>query len=366
MRRLSLGVLDLYCGVGGFSLGLQMAGFSINVGIDNAKFAVQTFEYNFPKAAVLQRDLENYPPSSLEKEQGRSVGDFDVIIGGPPCQGFSITGPRNFDDPRNKLYLEFIEYVRYYMPRAFIIENVPGLVGLYGGRVKDKILQRFREIGYTTVFEVLPASDYGVPQDRRRVFFVGLKGKRYFKFPAPTHIDMDKRSTLINGASFPLKVTVADAISDLPLLENELGAEESEYTNPPLTEYQQFCRQKSKKLHNHVAARHKDTTRRIIALVPEGKDYRVLPKNLQKTRNFHIAWTRLDSKKPAPTVDTGHRHHFHPWANRVPTVRENARFQSFPDRFVFKGPKTSQYVQVGNAVPPLHAKALGQELMKWL
>jgi len=343
-----------------------MAGFSINMGIDNAKFAVETFGYNFPKATALQRDLENYPPSSLEKEQGKSTGDFDVIIGGPPCQGFSITGPRDFDDPRNKLYLEFIEYVRYYLPRAFIIENVPGLVGLYEGRIKDKILQRFRKIGYTTVFKVLLASDFGVPQDRRRVFFVGLKGKRYFKFPAPTHFDMDKQSTLINGASSPLKVTVADAISDLPLLENELGAEESEYTNPPLTEYQQFCRQGSKKLYNHVAARHKDTTKQIIALVPEGKDYRALPRSLQKTRNFHIAWTRLNSKKPALTVDTGHRHHFHPWANRVPTVRENARFQSFPDKFLFKGPKTNQYIQVGNAVPPLQAKALGEELKKWL
>lgn len=366
MGSLPYRVLDLFCGAGGFSLGLEMAGFSVNLGIDRDKYGVETFQNNFRKAVGIVRDLESYSSDALRKEYGEEVRSFDVIVGGPPCQGFSLSGPRNFDDPRNKLYLQFIEYVRFYRPQAFMIENVPGLVSLYRGKIKTKIIQRFKKIGYNTVYKLLLASDFGVPQDRKRVFFVGLKGNHSFKFPTPTHFDMEKQQTLVPDTSFPPKITVADAISDLPLLENDLGTEVAQYTSLPKTQYQSYCRKDSAKLRNHVAAKHKEETKRIIALVPEGKNYKVLPESLKNTRKFHIAWTRLDSNKPALTVDTGHRHHFHPWSNRVPTVRENARFQSFPDRFVFYGPKTSQYAQVGNAVPPRLVKALGKELIKCL
>jgi len=358
-------LLDLFCGAGGLSSGLEMAGFEVAAGIDIDSNSVQTFKFNFPKAISLVRDLGYYHPMTFSKEFGFQEENFDVIVGGPPCQGFSVSGPRNFDDARNKLYLEFIKYVEFFKPKAFIAENVPGLVGLYGGRVKGRVIEAFESIGYNVSYRVLLASDYGVPQDRKRVFFVGTKSKRMFKFPNPTHFDTDQMLGSLMGKRLR-KVIVAEAIDDLPLLQNELGHEEADYTHPPSNSYQVYCREGSAKVYNHMAVRHTEQTRKIIALVPEGGNYKLLPPELQDTRRFHIAWTRIDSKKPAPTVDTGHRHHFHPWVNRVPTVRENARFQSFQDRFVFQGPKTSQYKQVGNAVPPLLAKAIGKELMKAL
>lgn len=358
-------LLDLFCGAGGLSHGLEMAGYNVTLGIDNDPYSIQTFQFNFPNAISVQRDLGKYEPKEFSEDYDFKKGDFDLIVGGPPCQGFSISGPRNFRDPRNKLYLEFIKYIAFFKPGAFIAENVPGLVGLYGGRIKEEIIRAFESIGYTVSHKVLLSSDYGVPQDRKRVFFVGTRGKKTFRFPERTHFDLDTAQDSFIG--HPLrKVTVAEAISDLPLLEYEIGVEEADYIHQPLNDYQRYCREGSKKIYNHVAAKHIRQTKEIIAMVPEGGNYKLLPRELQNTRRFHIAWTRIDSKRPAPTVDTGHRHHFHPWANRVPTVRENARFQSFQDKFIFKGPKTSQYAQVGNAVPPLLAKTIGKELMKWL
>ncbi len=358
-------VLELFCGSGGLSLGLEMAGFDVIAGIDCDRYSIQTHQHNFPNAFSLEKDLTDYHPGDFSKEYGFQKADFDVIVGGPPCQGFSLSGPRNFYDARNKLYLEFIKYVEFFKPKAFMVENVPGLIGLFGGEIKEKIIKAFNSAGFNTTYKVIMASDYGVPQDRRRVFFVGVRGKDSFKFPPPTHFDIEtEQQSLTVGKQ--RKITVADAIGDMPLLEYDLGNEEAEYVFPPLNDYQRYCRKGSKKLYNHTASKHMKKTKEIIALVPEGGNYKSLPKELQNTRRFNIAWTRIDSKKPAPTVDTGHRHHFHPWANRVPTVRECARFQSFQDKFVFQGPKTSQYVQVGNAVPPLLASALGENLKRWL
>jgi DNA (cytosine-5)-methyltransferase 1 len=356
-------LLDLFCGAGGLSSGLEMAGLEVSAGIDIDCCSIQTFKFNFPNALSLTKDLGEYHPRDFSKDYGFLEEDFDVIIGGPPCQGFSISGPRNFDDPRNKLYLEFIKYVEFFKPKAFLAENVPGLVGLYGGKAKKRIIEAFESIGYHASYRVLLASDYGVPQDRKRVFFVGTKSERKFRFPDPTHFDTDRAFGSLVGKRLR-KVRVAEAIDDLPLLENELGNEAMGYAHPPSNDYQRYCREGSTKVYNHIAAKHIERTKKIIALVPEGGNYKLLPPELQNTRRFHIAWTRINSQKPAPTVDTGHRHHFHPWVNRVPTVRENARFQSFQDRFVFQGPKTSQYEQVGNAVPPLLAKAIGQEMTK--
>ena len=201
--------------------------------------------------------------------------------------------------------------------------------------------------------KILNASEYGIPQNRKRILFVGVKGNKKFEFPAPTHLG-DK------------KITVDEAISDLPELANMTGADDIDYKKPALTEYQKRIRVGSKKIHNHLTSKHTEQTKKIIAMVPEGGNYKDLPEHLRKTRNFNIAWTRLHGKKPSPTIDTGHRHHFHPTTNRVPTVREAARIQSFPDTFKFLGTKTSQYKQVGNAVPPMLAAKIGKDLLKYI
>ena len=272
----------------------------------------------------------------------------------PPCQGFSLTGRRQFDDSRNKLYLSMIEAVRRYKPKAFMIENVPGMATLYNGEVKDEILKRFSEMGYTMSCQIVCAADYGVPQMRRRLVFIGIRDSaQKFQFPQP----------YLQSADY---VTCEDAISDLPSLVSELGEEISSYSSEPQTDYQKLMRGGNNLLYNHVAVNHKDFVKATIAQVPDGGNYKDLPCGVGESRKFHVAWTRYCSYKPSNTIDTGHRNHFHYKWNRCPTVRENARLQSFPDDFVFCGNRTQQNRQVGNAVPPLMAKAIAKELKKYL
>lgn len=345
---MELNVLDLFCGCGGLSCGFERAGYNILLGIDNDPKALETFELNHKGAKSICGDITEI---TYKKDIKKLIGNstIDVIIGGPPCQGMSLSGPRKFDDPRNKLYLSYIRLVNEIQPKAFVIENVPGLVGLFGGQIKDSIVEKFTKIGYDIQYKILCASDYGVPQSRRRVVFVGMK-RGTFKYP-------EKQLE---------QVTCSMALSDLPPLENELGEEVSNYECAPMNEYQKMMREKSEVVKNHIAAKHSEKVRTIISLVPDGGNYKDLPEEYIKSRNFHVAWTRFASDKPAPTIDTGHRHHFHYKYNRVPTVRECARLQSFPDDFIFLGNKTQQFRQVGNAVPPLMAQKIAEQLKKEL
>lgn len=341
-------ILDLFCGAGGLSYGFESAGFDILVGIDNDAKALETFELNHKGSKSICGDITQI---TYEEHIKPLLGgkQIDVIIGGPPCQGMSLSGPRKFDDPRNRLYLSYIRLVKEIQPKAFVIENVPGLVGLFGGQIKDSIIEEFTEMGYHIEYKILCSADYGVPQSRRRVVFVGTKVGS-FEYPAAN----------------PNIVTCSMALSDLPALEDEIGEEVSEYTALPQNYYQQLMRKRSNVVLNHVAARHSDKVKKIIALVPDGGNYKDLPEKYRESRNFHVAWTRFASNKPAPTIDTGHRHHFHYQYNRVPTVRECARLQSFPDDFKFLGNKTQQFRQVGNAVPPLMAQAIAEQVKKML
>ena len=204
-------------------------------------------------------------------------------------------------------------------------------------------------MGYNIKFQIMCAADYGVPQNRKRVVFVGIKNADFI-YPEP----------------YEKIVTCEMALSDLPSLERELGSEKSKYTKDAQNEYQRYMRANSEYLYNHVAANHSEKVKKVISMVPDGGNYKDLPEAYKKTRNFHVAWTRFNSKTPAPTIDTGHRHHFHYKYNRVPTVRECARLQSFPDDFIFLGNKTQQFRQVGNAVPPLMAEAIAKQLLKYL
>lgn len=352
-------VIDLFCGCGGFSKGFQQAGFNVRFGIDFWKDATVTYQHNFPDAVVMNEDITKIDGKKILELTGMSADDVDVIIGGPPCQGFSVSGKRMIDDERNKLYKSFVELVAELQPKVFVMENVPGLVRLFKGQVAEQVMADFSNIGYKVQMKILSSDNYGVPQQRKRVFFIGVneaklgKGIEY-SYPAP-----------IMGAGTDVPaLTCKDAISDLDFVPDDtvLG-EDIAYTIPPQCEYQKFMREGSESILNHSVTLHNDKTKRIIAMVPDGGNYKDLPEELWSTRKVHIAWTRMDSKKPCFTIDTGHNHHFHYRANRVPTVRESARIQSFPDSFRFIGIKTSQLKQVGNAVPPLLAKAIGESII---
>jgi len=335
-----------------------MGGYDITFGIDNDRPSVKTFGANHVQADFVCKDILNFTNKDLlDKLRNRKV---DVVVGGPPCQGLSLSGARKYSDPRNKLFLSFVRIAKLLNPKAIVLENVPGIISLFGGKVRDDIINEFSAIGYSVKYDLLIAADYGVPQTRRRAIFVGLRtNDKEFDFPEPTHFP--------DGSLFGNHhISCEDAISDLPSLEEGGGEERQEYLVAAQNDYQRKMRKRSKAIFNHMGTNHTDKVRRIISLVPEGGNYKDLPERYKNSRNFHVAWTRYHSKKPAPTIDTGHRHHFHYRYNRVPTARENARLQSFPDSFIFYGNKTDQYRQIGNAVPPLMAKAIAKKLRAYL
>ncbi|MEF1216318.1 DNA cytosine methyltransferase (plasmid) [Photobacterium damselae subsp. damselae] len=346
-----MNVVDLFCGCGGLSAGFEKAGANILLGIDQDKAALKSFQLNHDDSKVICGDIEKVSIDEIDRAiDGKKV---DVVIGGPPCQGLSLSGPRRYDDPRNRLFLSFVRIAKHLSPSIIVLENVPGILSLFKGEVKDRILEEFSEIGYELKYRVLNAADYGVPQVRKRAIFIGVKknSNLNIEFPEP----------FLSEVNY---ITCSEALSDLDELDEVLMPESNDYKTQPVNEYQKMMRvgMKDGRLTNHLITKHQDKVKATIALVPEGGNYKDLPENLRGTRKFNVAWTRYHSKKPASTIDTGHRHHFHYKLNRVPTVRENARLQSFPDTFIFEGNKTEQYRQVGNAVPPLLGYAIALKI----
>lgn len=354
MKKNKFNVIELFSGCGGFSCGFSQANFNIVLGVDNDQPSLDTFLENHKEAKILRSDLSEI--SAIKKIVDSVKGErVDVIIAGPPCQGFSLTGTRLKNDKRNTLFNSVFNLAEKLNPRplAVIIENVPGLEVLYGGEAKKRILERYAELGYEVTSKILFAPDYGVPQIRKRIVFVGLLKKLgKFNFPAPKH----------NAKNY---ITCEQAISDLPARVDEIGFEVDQYSGSAKSQYQRQMRKGAKKLYNHVGTKHSSHVVGVISQVPEGGNHKNLPPGVGESRKFNEAWTRYHSKKPSKTIDTGHRNHFHYKYNRVPTVRENARLQSFPDSFIFKGSKTQQNRQVGNAVPPLLGYAIAEQLLKY-
>ena len=349
-------MIDMFCGCGGLSQGFHDAGYEVLFGIDHDKPSLSTYDANFGHGKGASIDLfSKHFIDDIELKLKESANSIDVVVAGPPCQGFSLTGSRNFDDPRNQLYLSVFEVVKKFKPKAFLIENVKGMKTLYKGDVVAEILCRFKKLGYKVSDpQILTSADYGVPQIRERLFIVGVKEEYdLFKFPP----SIKTQETYLS---------CEEAIGNLPPRNDSYGLEHDEYLYPPLTDYQKFMQVNSTSLRNHVATNHTDYVKSVISLVPEGKNYKALPEGVGDSRKFNEAWTRYHSKKPSRTIDTGHRNHFHYKWNRVPTVRENARLQSFRDDFVFSGTKTQQYKQVGNAVPPLLAYHLAKQLLNYI
>lgn len=338
-----LNVLDLFCGAGGLSLGFQLAGFKIVGGVEWDKAAMETHSNNFKSKFEYCGDIKNITNEQIEKE----LKGVDVIIGGPPCQGFSAANrhEKEDDDPRNKLFFEYLRFVRILKPKAFVIENVRQILTKDKGYAKNRILEITEELGYNVDVRVLLASDYGVPQDRRRAVFVGIRkdiGKA-FDFDS-----MEKKSL----------VTVYDAIGDICYPERNIS-----------NDFLNYAKDNNGRLENHNPKFPNEKVQKRMSFVPQGGNWQDVPTELwdtQRDNRHSSAYRRLDFKEPSITIDTGHMNYFHPVENRIPTVRESARLQSFPDSFIFYGNQGQQFRQVGNAVPPLMAKAIATQLYKIL
>lgn len=331
-------IIDLFCGCGGLSKGFEMAGFNTVLAIDFWKDAVETFNNNHKNKVAICDDVSKISNDFLDDftKKNKITG----IVGGPPCQGYSTVGKRDINDDRNYLYLQYCRIVEKVKPEFFVLENVKGLLTLNNGKFKEDIVERFTKLGYIVDYKILNSADYGVPQNRNRVFFIGIKNKK-FKFPK------EKLK----------KVTTYEAISDLTSYEDK-------YTTSAQTSYQKNMRGNNKQLKNNEFTVHTEKTIDVISKIPDGGKITDLPKEFWEIRKYNKAFQRMNSKLQSNTIDTGHRNYFHYSENRIPTVRESARIQSFPDNFIFYGSRTSQYKQVGNAVPPLLANAIAIEIMK--
>ena len=344
-------IIDLFCGVGGLSQGFEWTGFQPVIAIDIWEDAIKTYNHNRTEKVGIAIDITQFNNVVLpEIMQNHAI---DGIIGGPPCQGFSTARLSNATDKvykintsRNHLYLEFFRTVDLVRPKFFLIENVRGLTSLNNGAFVSDIVERFGDIGYNVSYQILNASDYGVPQNRQRVFFVGLLDGQ-FTFP-------EKHS---------YKVSSKEAISDL--FESTDDAIQK-YSSHSTNEFQKLMRNGNKLIKNHEVTVHNEQTKNVISMVPDGGNIKSLPEEYWNIRKYHKAFQRMNSKLPSNTIDTGHRNYFHYEANRIPTARESARIQSFPDFFEFVGSKGSQYKQVGNAVPPLLANELAKKIKSYL
>jgi len=342
----SLKLFDVFCGAGGLSLGFERAGFEVVKAIDFDRYAVQTYNHNRNCAVAEEKNIIDVDDDFI-----KNLGRVDGMIGGPPCQGFSTAGQRIIDDDRNKLYREYFRILGQVQPKFFVIENVTGLLTFGKGIVRDDIIKRADALGYKLFYKTLDASKYGVPQVRLRVIFVGIRKelcKKDFVFP--------------EGTSTP--ISVIDAIGDLPSLDS--GEDKTKYRLKPSTTYQKKMREGVKVLTNHDLSVHTEKTKRIIAKIPEGGSVMSLPESEREGRNYHALLRKMDRSKPSLCIDTGHRTYFHFEEKRIPSTREVARLQSFPDSFEFLGPRNDQQRQVGNAVPPILAEVIANAVRDFL
>ena len=343
-------VIDLFAGVGGLSLGFEMAGFNVVLANEYDESIAKAYELNHPSAKMIVEDITNLPIEKTFQDYCRKV---DVIIGGPPCQGFSQKGKRKtINDERNFLFKYFVAVVDFVRPQYFVMENVPNLLTAENGYFKEEIIDLFEGLGYILSTGALNASNYGVPQNRRRAVIIGKQGESAIEMPKP----------------LDYKVTIWDAISDLAYLDSGEGVECDSYRYPPQSEYQRLMREGSDNLYNHKATKHSTLAIERLKMIPPNRGKEVLPEEHLTKSIYSGTWTRMVKDEISVTIttrfDTPSSGKFtHPFLHRAITVREAARIQSFPDTFHFTGTKGSQMKQVGNAVPPLLAKAIATVIM---
>ncbi|MDE8340158.1 DNA cytosine methyltransferase [Erysipelothrix rhusiopathiae] len=349
-------VLDLFCGAGGLSLGFQQAGFKIIGGVDFDKSAIETHSYNFGQGIDICGDISLITNDEI---LSKFPNGTDVIIGGPPCQGFSVANKWQNEQEKiekNRLFFEYMRFIEVLKPKVFVIENVRQILTKDKGFAKFEIEKIGDQYGYNVVSTVLDSSEFGVPQKRLRAFFIGIK-KEY-----KTSFDFD----LVEKAK--KRVTVKEAISDLYDLENK--SEGSSVKVEPQNAYQEVMRKRAgNEIYNHSVRYPNLKVQERISYVPQGGNWKDVPDHLwdtKRTNRHSSAYRRLSEENVSITIDTGHMNYFHPIYNRVPTVRESARIQSFPDHFVFTGTRGAQFRQVGNAVPPLLAKSLAKGILSIL
>jgi DNA (cytosine-5)-methyltransferase 1 len=365
-------VIDLFCGCGGMSWGATQAGFNVLAGVDNDWASIETYRRNFGKDAGYAVDLTELSPKQFAEYANLKPEELELLIGGPPCQGFSKNVPRRsrfLEDPRNQLVNRFLEYVEYLRPQVLIMENVAEMKNGFEGAYTNEVQARLQDAGYAVAVKVMHAPDFGVPQRRRRAFFFANRLNHSVAFPSPTHFASKEGTLFANAAE--AYVTVRDAIGDLPSLEHGEGESPTDYDKPATTRFQHVMRQHSKALYDHVARKLQDTQYQRLASIQAGQGAKDLPEELKPKSHYSGAYGRLEWDILAPTITRwvfhpGSGRFGHPLDVRVITIREAARLQSFSDDFIFTGTYIQKSHQVGNAVPPLLMKAFAEKAKELL
>jgi DNA (cytosine-5)-methyltransferase 1 len=361
-------LIDLFSGAGGMSEGFEQAGFNALVANDFDEDAAKTYQLNHPHVRFLSGPIQDISSESMLEAGKIKQKELDVLVGGPPCQAFSVYNhQRGMHDERSGLFREYLRIVEGLLPKFVVMENVTGLTSVADGRAVEEIYSSLQKFGYHVEHRILKAEEYGVPQERRRIFFIGSLEQKKIVWPNPI---------CWPGSLFPC-TTVWDAIGDLPPLQILEGEEESSYTTKPFSEYQKGLRKGSKKVFNHVAPYLAPINLERLKFIAPGGSWRDIPERLlpagmkkAKKSDHTKRYGRLRTDGLASTILTKCDLHWgafiHPNQERCLTVREAARLQSFPDRIRFTGSRGEQFRQVGNAVPPLLARAVANSILEML
>lgn len=344
-------ILDLFCGAGGFSYGMHKnENFRTAVALDFNAAATNTFKMNMPDSDVITGDITD--PEIIKNIIKKSkLAGVNMIIGGPPCQGFAMKGKKlGLKDKRNFLFLEYLKIVEALKPEVFVIENVKRILTTADGWFRNEILNYINSLGYNVSYGILNAKDYDVPQSRERAIFLCSKSKKV---------------NLPHG--YGTIVTTRDAISDLAYLESGEGEDDSAYVMEPQSEYQKVMRRNCQILYNHKATNHSKAALKKLMMIPPEKGKEYLPIELRGRQQYNTTWCRLIWDEVSPTIDTrfdtpSNGTNSHPVLHRSITAREAARLQSFDDKFVFYGNKSAICLQIGNAVPPNLGKAIANQI----
>ena len=357
-------VVDLFAGAGGLSYGFSHDDdFRIIAANEIEYDMVQTYALNHPTVRMYHSDIKDFGLSVLHKDMGVEKGDVDLIVGGPPCQAYSTVGKRLMDDPRGKLFQDYFRILQEMEPKAFIFENVKGLLSMQKGALIKQITDLFASIGYKVSYRVLNAADYGVPQIRERVIIVGTRTKKAYRFPEPTHCN--GKDLLIYPNLRPY-ITLSEAIGDLPFI----GSGESSYTyaSEPQNDFQKQMRKDAPdRLMDHSAPKNNPKLVRLMEALPDGGTPLDIPEALRPKSGFKNTYCRLWWERPSTTITRNlstpsSSRCIHPKAARPLTTREGARLQCFPDRYIFYGSRSSKNLQIGNAVPTFLSNALAASI----
>ncbi len=352
--------IELFSGAGGLSIGLEKAGFQISLANEIEPDFAKSFKLNHPNTKLICDDIRNINFQNELHTLG--ITKVDLVSGGPPCQGFSTVGSKNKQDPRNSLFYEYLRSVNEIKPNYVIFENVAGFKTMYDGTAYKTLINELDNLGYNTISSVLESSDFGLPQIRKRTIIVGCKKYlKKVKLPEPTHFNGN------NLFNLPQKITLMDAISDLPKL--SANDKKDAYETIPKNEYQLQLKGDTEKLTEHNSSNYGEKMREILSLIPEGGTVNDLPERLRPKGYFSNTYARLLPNHPTPTITRNFgtpssSRCIHPFQDRALSTREGARLQGFPDDYIFYGSKCSKNLQIGNAVPPVFGEIIAKEIIK--